>query len=126
MPKQEIKTSQAPTPLGPYSQGIRSGNLVFVAGQVGIDPRREKPSAAASSKQGVQTLENVKAVLAEGGATLDDVVKVTVHVADIATFAEFNGVYETYFAEPRPVRTTVESGIPGGFLVEIDVIADTG
>ena len=126
MPKQEIKTAHAPTPLGPYSQGIRSGNLVFVAGQVGIDPSSGDVVSGGVVEQGAQTLENVKAILAEAGATMDDVVKVTVHVADIATFGEFNGVYERYFAEPRPVRTTVESGIPGGFLVEIDVIADTG
>lgn len=126
MAKQEIKTSAAPTPLGPYSQGIRKGDLVFVAGQVGIDPETSEKVPGGIVEQGAQTLENVKTILAEAGASMDDVVKTTVHVSDLGMFAEFNAVYERYFSEPRPVRTTVESGLPGGFLVEVDVIAHTG
>ncbi|MGI9659195.1 MAG: Rid family detoxifying hydrolase [Gaiellaceae bacterium] len=126
MPKQEIKTDLAPPPLGPYSQGIRSGDVVLVAGQVGIDPATGAAVPGGVVEQGAQALENVKAILAAAGLTMDDVLKTTVHVTDLATFADFNAVYEGYFAEPRPVRTTVQSGLPGGFLVEVDVMAHAG
>jgi len=126
MAKQEIKTDLAPPPLGPYSQGISSGDVVYVAGQVGIDPATAAAVPGGVVEQGAQALENVKAILAAAGASMDDVVKATVHVADLAAFADFNAVYEGYFSEPRPVRTTVQSGLPGGFLVEIDVVAHTG
>ena len=126
MAKQEIKTDTAPPPLGPYAQGIRSGDVVLVAGQVGIDPATGSVVPGGVVEQGAQVLANVKAVLVAAGASMDDVVKATVHVTDLATFAEFNAVYERYFAEPYPVRKTVQSGLPGGFLVEVDVMAHTG
>lgn len=125
MAKQEIKTDAAPAALGPYSQGIRSGDLVLVAGQVGIDPTTGELVEGGIAEQGAQVLENVQAILAAGGATMDDVVKTTVHVTDLALFGDFNAVYESYFNEPRPVRTTVASGLVGDFLVEVDVIART-
>jgi 2-iminobutanoate/2-iminopropanoate deaminase len=126
MAKREISTDLAPAPLGPYSQAIRAGDLVFVAGQVGIDPETSEKVAGGIVEQGAQTMENIKAILEVAGASLDDVVKTTVHVSDLGMFPEFNAVYERYFSEPRPVRTTVESGLPGGFLVEVDVVAHTG
>ena len=125
MAKREISTDLAPAPLGPYSQAIRAGDLVFVAGQVGIDPETSEKVAGGIVEQGAQTMENIKAILEVAGASLDDVVKTTVHVSDLGMFPEFNAVYERYFSEPRPVRTTVESGLPGGFLVEVDVVAHT-
>lgn len=126
MVKQEIKTDSAPAALGPYSQGIRSGEFVFVAGQLGIDPVSGSIVEGGIVEQGARVLENIKAILAEADATMDDVVKVNVHVSDLSLFADFNAVYESYFSEPRPVRTTVESGLVGEFLVEVDVIAHVG
>ena len=86
MAKREIKTDTAPPPLGPYAQGIRSGDVVFVAGQVGIDPKTGSAVPGGVVEQGAQVLENVNAVLVAAGATMDDVVKATVHVTDLATF----------------------------------------
>lgn len=126
MAKQEIKTDAAPAAMGPYSQGVRSGDFVFVAGQLGIDPATGSLVAGGIAEQGAQVLENVKTILAAAGASMDDVVKSTVHVVDLAQFGEFNAVYETFFNEPRPVRTTVASGLVGEFLVEVDVVAHIG
>lgn len=119
--KTEIRTDRAAKPAGPYSQGLKAGNMVFTAGQGGADPATGKlaPDIASQTRQ---ALENIKAILAEGGASMSDVVKATVHLSDMDNFDAFNAVYETYFPLPRPVRTTVESGL-GGMLVEIDVIA---
>lgn len=125
MARQEIRTSAAPRPRAPYSQGIKAGGFVFVAGQGPGDPATGAIRGTTIAEQTRYTLENVQAILAAAGATLADVVKVTAHLADLKDFAEFNRVYAEYFPEPRPVRTTVGSQL-GGFLVEIDVIAYVG
>lgn len=116
-------TSGAPTPTGPYSQAIRAGGLVFVAGQRPQDPVTGQIADGVAA-QARQVLQNVRSVLEEAGCTLDDVVKVTVHLADLRDFDTFNGVYREFFAEPYPARTTVGSSLRG-ILVEIDVIATT-
>lgn len=119
--KKEIRTDRAPAAGGPYSQGIVAGKTIYVAGQVPKNPATgEIPEGIAAQTR--QVLENVRAVLEAGGATMNDVVKTTVHLADLDDFAAFNEVYREFFAVPYPVRTTVRSGL-AGFLVEIDAVA---
>ena len=125
MPKIQVQTSNAPTPVGPYSQALKAGDFVFVAGQGSIDPSTQKVIGETIEEQTTQTLLNIKAILEAAGAELADVVKVTVHLSDLALFSRFNAVYTGYFSDPKPVRTTVGSQLPG-ILVEIDVIAYLG
>jgi 2-iminobutanoate/2-iminopropanoate deaminase len=124
MPKQQVTTDKAPRPAGPYSQGLRVGDFVFVAGQGPANPATGKMGDTIE-EQTAQVLENIKAILEAGGATMADVVKSTVHLSDLSLFARFNTVYATYFPDPKPVRTTVGSQLPN-IMVEIDVIAYVG
>ena len=125
MLKQQIVTPNAPLPAGPYSQGLRVGDFVYVAGQGPTDPATKKSAGESIEEQTRQVLENIKAILEAGGATMGDVVKSTVHLSDMSLFSRFNAVYATYFPDPKPVRTTVGSHLPG-ILVEIDVVAYVG
>jgi len=120
--KKEIRTKNAPMPAGPYSQGIIVGNRVYVAGQGPLNPATGKVPEGIED-QTRQVLKNIQAILEAGGAKLDDVVKVTAHLADLKYFTAFNEVYKTFFKEPFPVRTTVGSQLKD-ILVEIDVIAE--
>lgn len=120
--KRIVRTTDAPRPQGPYSQGIAVGQFVFVAGQGPIDPASNTVRGDTIEEQTELTLSNIRAILQAGGADMADVVKSTVHLANLDDFAAFNRVYETFFPEPRPVRTTVGSKLMG-ILVEIDVIA---
>ena len=119
--KQEVTTQQAPPP-GPYSQGLRAGDWVFVSGQGPLDPATKQIVGATIQEQTRRVLDNIKAIVEAAGATMDDVVKSTVHLLDIEDFDEFNAVYVTYFGDPKPTRTTVQSVLWGGIFVEIDVI----
>lgn len=121
MKKQAILTNGAPLPVGAYSQGLRVGDFVYVSGQVGRHPETGE-LAEGIKEQTARTLDNVLAILQAGGATLEDVVKSTVHLKDMSDFAPFNEVYDRYFPDPKPVRTTVGSYLPKA-LVEIDVVA---
>ncbi|MCL6445996.1 MAG: Rid family detoxifying hydrolase [Alicyclobacillus sp.] len=123
MKKQEIRTHLAPTPVGLYSQGLRVGNRIYVAGQGPINVQTGKIAGETIESQTRQVLGNIRVILEAGGATLDDVVKCTVHLSDLKYFDEFNKVYKEFFHEPYPVRTTVGSQLKG-MLVEIDVIAE--
>jgi reactive intermediate/imine deaminase len=110
-----------PAPAGAYSPAIRAGDLLFVSGQVPKDPRTgEMPAGIAAQTR--QVLENVRAVLATAGATLDDVVSVTAYLADIGDWAEFNETYRATFRAPYPTRTTVGAHLHG-FLIEVSAIA---
>lgn len=126
MAKQQITTDQAPRPGGAYSQGLRAGDFVYVAGQGPTDPATGAYAGATIEEQTAQTLKNVFAILAAAGATPADIVKTTVHLSDLSLFSRFNGVYEAMVPEPRPVRTTVGSQLPPSMLIEIDVVAYTG
>ena len=126
MAKQLIQTDKAPIPKFPYSQGLRVGDFIFTAGQGPVDPATGKIVGDTIEEQTRQTLENIKAILEAAGATMDDVVKVTVHLADLNDFQRFNQVYATYFTDPRPVRTTVGSQLLMNILVEIDAVAYVG
>jgi reactive intermediate/imine deaminase len=121
MSKRELRTDRAPQPVGNYSQGLRIGDFVYVSGQVGRDPATGE-LADGIEAQTAQTLENVKAILEAGGATLADVVKSTVHLKDMSLFKRFDEAYGSCFPDPKPVRTTVGSHLPNA-LVEIDVVA---
>lgn len=124
MPKQLVQTSKAAAPGGAYSQALRAGDFIFVAGQ---GPKNPVTGLIAETieEQTAQTLENIKAILEAAGATMADVVKSTVHLSDMSLFERYNQVYATYFPDPRPVRTTVGSQL-SGIMVEIDVIAYVG
>jgi 2-iminobutanoate/2-iminopropanoate deaminase len=120
--KTAIRTSRAPQPVGSYSQGIRIGPFIFVSGQGPIDPATQQVAGQTIEQQTNQVLDNVAAILAESGAGLDDVIKATVHLADLDLFPGYDRAYSGRFSPPRPARTTVASGLMG-ILVEIDVIA---
>lgn len=119
--KQQISTGASPEPVGPYSQGVAAAGLVFVAGQGPLD-RATGAVPVGVEAQTHQVMRNIRGILEAGGCTMDDVVKVTAHLADLRDFAAFNGVYAQYFNPPYPVRTTVGSALLG-ILVEVDVIA---
>ncbi len=122
--KRVLKTNKAAAPIGPYSQGIQVGNLVFVAGEKGIDPKTEKIVPGGIVPETRQTLENIKNILAEAGATFDDAVACTVHMTDLGEFQQMNQVYAEYFRNAPPGRTTVQvQALPAGARVEITVIA---
>ena len=122
--KKVISTSKAPAAIGPYSQAIQVGNLVFASGQIPIDPATGSLVAGGAKEQARQSLTNVKAILDEAGLTLDNVVKTTVFLADMNDFADVNAVYAEFFAEPYPARSAVAvKTLPKGALVEIEVIA---
>jgi 2-iminobutanoate/2-iminopropanoate deaminase len=123
MAKTEIRTDKAPKPGGSYSQGIRAGNLLFTAGQVGINPATGELAGESIEAQTAQVLENLKGVLEAEGATLADVVKVTAFLTDMSLFAGYDSVYRTYFPEPRPARSSVGAKLAGAFLVEIEAVA---
>ncbi len=125
--KQVIATEGAPKAIGPYSQAIASRGLVFVSGQIPLDPASGTLVTGGIAEQTAQVLENVKAVLAAAGAGLADVVKTTVYLKDLSQFAAMNEVYGKYFGEKPPARATVEvARLPRDVMVEIDAVAVTG
>jgi 2-iminobutanoate/2-iminopropanoate deaminase len=128
MPKQVIQTDKAGPPLGAYSQGIRAGDFVFVTGCGPIDPVTAQVKGETIEEQTEVVIANIEAILEAGGATLHDVVQATVHLLDETEFPRFNAVYARRFPEPRPVRTTVGSGLRQvpGIRVEINVTAYVG
>jgi 2-iminobutanoate/2-iminopropanoate deaminase len=127
MPKQQITTKSGASPVGPYSQGLRVGDFVFVSGQGPLDPATGQIVGENIEEQTARVLENIKAILEAGGATMADVVKANAHLSDMTLFDRYNKVYVTYFPDPKPTRTTVGSQLPlKGILIEIDVIAYVG
>ena len=120
---QAITTDRAPIPRGPYSPAIRAGGMVFVAGQVPLDPATNAPVEGSIEEQTRRVLDNMKAILDAAGSSLDRVVKVTIFLADIGDFAAVNGVYATYFTGTPPARSTVAGALPSGFRLMIDAIA---
>lgn len=125
MPKQQITTSSGAPPAGAYSQGLRVGDFIFVSGQGPLDPATGKVTGATIEEQTARTLENIKAILAAAGASLEDVVRVGAFLSDLALFDRYNRVYATYFPDPKPARTTVGCQL-NGILVEIDAVAYVG
>ena len=118
-----INTPKAPAAIGPYVQGVQLGSLIFTSGQLGIDPAVGKLREGVEA-QAKQSLENLKAILAEGGCVMEDVVKATVFVKDLADFAKVNAIYQEAFGESFPARACVQvAALPMGGLVEIELIA---
>lgn len=124
--KRKVLTDRAPKPVGPYSQAIIAGNTIYVAGQVPTNPRTGQAAIGSFEDQAVQTFENVKAIVEGAGATLGDVVRVNVYLADLANFAKMNEVYRRYFKEDFPARTTVGAQLLSTFEIEVDCIAVKG
>src|ERR1017187_3513331 len=128
MSKEVIATSLAPAAIGPYSQGVRVGNLIFTAGQIALDPATQLVVAPGIAEQTTRVLENLKAILEAAGTSLDRVVKATVFLKDFNDFGEMNAVYAIYLAPQGvkpPARTTVEvSRLPKDVLVEIELVAE--
>jgi 2-iminobutanoate/2-iminopropanoate deaminase len=126
--KTAISTPKAPAAIGPYSQAIRIGSLLYTSGQVALDPSTGQIVPGAIAEQTTQVLENLRAVLEAAGSTLAAVVKTTVFLKDMNDFATMNGIYGKYFAPEgtvAPARSTVEVGrLPKDALVEIEVIAE--
>ena len=120
-----ISTKKAPAAIGPYSQAIQVGNLVYTSGQIPIDPATGAFVEGGIREQTRQSLTNVKAILEEAGLSMGNVVKTTVFMADMNDFAEMNSVYAEFFAEPYPARSAVAvKTLPKGALVEIEVVAE--
>ena len=124
--KKVISTSKAPSAIGPYSQAIQVGNLVYTSGQIPIDPATGVFAEGGIKEQTRQALLNVKAILEENGLSMNDIVKTTVFMADMNDFADMNAVYAEFFTEPYPARSAVAvKTLPKGALVEIEVVAGT-
>lgn len=124
--KQSVHTNEAPAAIGPYSQAVRVGNLLFTSGQIPLRPDGTLVEGSVE-EQARQVFANLRAVLEAGGSSLSRVVKATVFVADLGQFAQLNAVYAEHFSEPFPARSTVEvSRLPRDVLLEIEVVAEVG
>jgi len=123
MKRECVTTPQAPAAVGPYSQGIKLGDLLFISGQLPLDPATGKIVDGDASAQARQSLTNLRAIAKEAGAALTDAVKTTVFVTDIKDFPAVNQVYAEFFAEPFPTRSTVQvAALPLGAAVEVEAI----
>lgn len=119
-----ISTDKAPAAIGPYSQAIQAGNLLFCSGQIPLDPLSGEVVAGDVRRQAEQVMENIAAVLSAAGAGFSDVVKATVFLVEMGDFAAVNEVYGRYFSDHKPARSTVAvKSLPRGVLLEIEVIA---
>lgn len=122
--KKIISTDKAPAALGPYSQAVQAGNLLFLSGQIAIDPATGELVEATIQAQTTRALTNLSNVLAQAGATLDNVVKTTVFLKDMNDFAEMNRIYASFFSADCPARSAVEvARLPKDVMVEIEAIA---
>jgi 2-iminobutanoate/2-iminopropanoate deaminase len=125
--KEIVSTENAPGAIGPYSQAVKAGNLVFVSGQIPIDPNTGEFVAGDIPEQTSQVLKNLSAILEAAGASLNNVVKTTVFLADMNDFAAMNAVYAEFFNDNKPARATVEAArLPRDARVEIECIAVVG
>lgn len=124
MSKQVIRTEKAPAPIGPYSQAVKAGGLLFVSGQVAIDPATGEMNMATLEEETQQVMKNIEAVLSEAKVTFAHVVKTTIFLSDMSLFAQVNEIYGSYFTGDYPARETVAvKGLPKGVNVEISVTA---
>jgi len=121
--KETIETKNAPAAIGPYSQGIRVGKLVFTAGQIGMGPKTGELVQGGIAAETEQTLLNINAILEAAGTSLKNVVKTTVFLKDLRDFQEMNSVYQEFFGDSLPARSTVQAALPKGAGVEIEAIA---
>jgi 2-iminobutanoate/2-iminopropanoate deaminase len=122
--KKTIATDKGPKAIGPYSQAVDTGSLVFVSGQIPLDPATQQAVTGDIRVQTARVLDNVKAILEAAGLTMDHVVKCGVFLTDLADFPAMNEVYASYFKQPFPARATVQvAALPKGMKVEIDAVA---
>jgi 2-iminobutanoate/2-iminopropanoate deaminase len=122
--KSAIAAQDAPAAIGPYSQGVRAGGLVFLSGQIPLDPVTGELVGGDVAAQTEQTMKNLGAVLAAGGCSFDDVVRTTIYLVDLSHYALVNQIYGRFFHPPYPARSTVQvAALPRGAQVEIDVVA---
>ena len=128
MSKSVVASNRAPAAIGPYSQAIRTGNLLFTAGQIPLDPATGQIVSGGITEQTTRVLENLKAILEAAGASLEQVVKATVYLKDMNEFAAMNAVYDGYMASgdaPPPARTTIEvARLPKDARIEIEFVAE--
>ena len=126
MPKEIISTDNAPQAIGPYSQAVKTGNLIFISGQIPLDPKTGDIVDGSIEDQANQVLENIKSICEAAGHGLEDIVKITIFLTDLGNFATVNEVMKNYFKEPYPARATIEiSGLPLGVNIEIEAIVST-
>ena len=122
--KQIVRTELAPEPVGPYSQAVVANGMLFVAGQLGIDPATRKLVEGGAEKEVVRIMENIRAILAARGMNLGHVVNTTIFMKDLREFGKVNQLYASYFTSEYPARTTVGvSDLPAGAAIEIAVVA---
>ena len=127
MKREAVKAAGAPAAIGPYSQAVQAGGLLFCSGQIPLDPSTGKMVDGGIEAQADRVLSNLEAVLTAGGATLGSVVKTTVYLVDLGDFSAMNGIYGKFFPEDPPARATVQvAKLPAGARVEIDAIATIG
>ncbi|MCD4812499.1 RidA family protein [bacterium] len=124
---QSVMSGRAPKPIGPYSQAIKTEKWLYLSGQISLDPISGTVVGDNIKEQTRQVFENLKAVLAAGGANFSQVVKMTIYMADLKEFTDLNEVYAEYFTKPYPARSTVQvAGLPKGARVEMDAVAWVG
>ena len=121
-----VATEGAPKAIGPYSQGIKANGLIFVSGQVALDPRTQQMVQGDVAAETERVLENLKAVVEAAGSSLAHTVKTTVYLADLGDFAKMNEVYAEFFGENKPVRTTIVCKFIADIRIEVDCIAYSG
>lgn len=122
--KEIIYSESAPRPIGPYSQAVRAGNLLFLSGQIGINPNTGNLVTGGIAAEARQVMSNISAVLEEANLSLENVIKVNIFLTNLSVFNEVNQIYAEYFSEDFPVRSTIEvQGLPKGAKIEIEVIA---
>ena len=127
MPRQPIHSDHAPAAIGPYSQAVRAGNTVYLSGQIPLDPASGALVEGDIAIQARRAFDNLKAVCAAAGGSLDDVVRVGLYLTDLGQFAAVNAVMAEYFASPYPARSTVEvPALPKGAVFEVDAVMVLG
>lgn len=125
MAKQIISTDKAPAAIGPYSQAVKFGNMLFISGQIPINPETGQLIEGGVQQQSRQVINNIAAILEEAGSSLDKVLKTTVYLCNMDDFASFNEAYQTFFEKDPPARACVEvSRLPKDVIIEIDAIAE--
>ena len=121
---EKLNTNNAPAAIGPYSQAVKTGNLLFTSGQIALDPATGEIVGTTIEEQTEQVMKNLGAILKEAGATYENAVKTVCFLDNMDDFATVNGIYAEYFVEPYPARSAVEvAKLPKGALIEVEVIA---